>query len=125
MPNRADHLVGHQFPPGICPNPGGKPKWWLTNGRVKDLISRLGSLRLDEVQKIAADPETPMMEAFMAKVYLKGHETGDVGRLTVLLDRTIGKPVEVVEQHNHDHADKLASVPQDKLLELLKQSSVA
>lgn len=117
----AEQLREYQFKPGQSGCPGGKPKWWLTQGRVKDLISRLGSLRLDEVQRIAADPETPMMEAFMAKVYLKGHETGDVARLNVLLDRTIGKPVEVVEQHNISHDEALSKAPQDKLLELLKE----
>lgn len=118
-----DHLKDHQFKPGQSGCPGGLPKWWLTKGRVKDLISRIGSLPITKVQDIVDNPETPAMEAFIAKVYLKGIETGDVTRLNALLDRTIGRPVEVVEQTVHEGQAVVKSVSTDHLVELAKQAA--
>lgn len=122
------HLKEHQFKPGQSGCPGGKPKWWLTNGRMKDLISLIGSLPIAEVQLRLENPKTPAMEAFICKVYLKGIELGDTSRLSVLLDRTVGKPVEVVEQHNvnHDAAyEKANEKSRDELLDILRKSEAA
>lgn len=117
-----EHLAPHQFKAGQSGNPGGKPRWWLTNGRMKDLISLIGSLPLAEVQGRLENPQTPTMEAFICKVFLKGIELGDPTRLNVLLDRTIGKPVETVEQKiTTTKDDTLQKVGEEELAAILKK----
>lgn len=77
----------------------------------------------EELHAIVTNPRSSMGEVMVASVMAKAAKDGDYARIAFLLDRMIGRPTEVIEQHNHSHDDKLAGVPQDKLLALLKETA--
>ena len=109
------------FKPG---NPGGgRPKGALKRDEVEAMMGKLATKSATELAVIAADPKTPAIQVMVAAVMLKAIETGDYARLQFLLDRSIGKVKEVVEQHNHNHDEEFEKADPKSVIELLRKPS--
>lgn len=106
---------------GQSGNPAGCPKGLLKKDDIQALMGKFWRLDREGLQAVVHNPKSTMGEIMVASVIAKAAKDGDYARLSFLLDRMIGRPTEVVEQHNISHDEALAKVPQDKLLELLKE----
>lgn len=76
--NRAKHLAPHQFTPGQCGNPGGRPKGRSLTARLRDIVERSNGTTKD------------IGDAVM-EVLVKSALKGDMKAMALLLDRVDGK----------------------------------
>lgn len=120
---KGDALKPHQFKPGVSGNPGGKPKAKITINTIREIIERLSLLSRDELEKVIASGDTPVIELQLAAVMNKALKTGDYTGLAFILDRAVGKVTEVRENLNHDVTDRLAQEPRESLYHFLKKAS--
>lgn len=94
------------FRPG---NPGGgRPKDLLRRDDVRKIVGVLSKLEIEQVEKIATDKKTLMLEATVAAIYLRAAKDADPARLNFLLDRAIGKVREEIHIE-HDEPDRKAA----------------
>lgn len=76
---------------------------------------------MEQVQKIADDKKTNIIEAMLASTMVIALKTGDATRINLLLDRTIGKVKEVSDVTITTNDDELLrSVPRAQLVALAK-----
>lgn len=95
----ANKNVIPRFKKGVCPNPKGRPKGATTKAELKqytaqliaDTINKLMGLAVPELQKIAANPITPSIEAIIARGLVKDKLQGTMNNFDRILDRAIGK----------------------------------
>lgn len=88
-------IEAHKWTKGQSGNPAGKPKNLLTQDKVKSLISQLSQLPALELQNIAADPKSSILEVAVASHLLKAPE--EMNSFNFVLERSIGKVKEVKE----------------------------
>jgi uncharacterized protein DUF5681 len=102
--------------PGQSGNPSGKPKQLITSDKLRSMIEKLAYLTRDGLQDVITDPNTPILELYIASVLAQGIKTGDFSRLAFILDRTLGKP------KNVDDTDyELKSLSTEELIVLVKE----
>jgi hypothetical protein len=102
---------GRPFTPGTSGNPLGA----LLHDPIKKRIKRLSSKELDKVlnlvflgnleglKKVAKDPESQVIEVWIAYVAMTGIKKGDCSALMALLDRLMGKVTEKVKVEGAIH----------------------
>jgi hypothetical protein len=97
-----------QFKPG---NPGGpgRSKNWLRPGELKENIGRYCRLTVSELEKIRDNPKTSVIEVILAGVLLRICEDPDPSKLEYVLNRTVGRVVEAMEEEA-DKADPIVRI---------------
>jgi hypothetical protein len=107
-----------RFKPG---NPGGgRPKGIITATEVRALMGRFWSMSVLELREVIENPKSRMGELMVAAVMLKAYESGDYSRLAFLLDRSVGKVKEEIEQTVRSITDEdLDKIPRDALIKLV------
>lgn len=88
--------------PGQSGNPRGPEKHVgalrkLTQAQVKVVMDLVLMNDVGSIEKLRKDPKTPLLQAWICSIALKGFKTGDHSAIEVLLARTIGKVKEVVD----------------------------
>lgn len=112
-----------RFKPGVSGNPGGRPKNRLTIEKLRDIIDRLSFMTRAELQVVIQNPETKMIELELASVIAQAAKNGDYSRISFILDRAIGRVVDVRENHNVEHDKDLAGEPRPKLYQFVKNGA--
>lgn len=69
----------------------------LTNTQIEEIGSQLLTGTRAQFAALAADPEAPMLQQWMAKVILNGSQKSDYKALASILDRVAGKVKQSVE----------------------------
>lgn len=95
----------HQFCVGKSGNPGGRPKTpddvlkarKLTRLEFERTANRMLFYSKAELKAALDRPECSMVEAIVGSLIVKAVQAGDPVRLTMLLDRLIGKVKDEVE----------------------------
>lgn len=108
------NIKDYGFKPGQSGNPSGKPKGLLTRDAIAKIVTEMMNMTEDEIRDILADAKEPMKRKRIAELVLKN----DVHVLDFLLNRSVGKVTDVLEQHNHEHPVP-EGVPTDSLLKLV------
>lgn len=72
----------------------------------------------EQIDEALNSPETPMIERMVLAVIKKGIVDGDQMRLTMLLDRTIGK----VKEADKTHIVRFESMSEGQILELGREA---
>ncbi len=93
----------------------------LSHAEVVKLISRYARMNLDEIGICAKDPKLPMIEACFVSIFQKSRIAGDYTRIAFLLDRSIGKVRDAVDDDESDDARaELGQLSMKELLHLVK-----
>ena len=69
----------------------------LTGDRFTALVTRYANMDKAQLQAVEEDPTTATLDLVVVSILRKALQHGDQGRLSFLLDRTIGKVKEVKE----------------------------
>jgi hypothetical protein len=93
------------FKKGQSGNPNGRPKLpedlkkvkLLSDAEIKRLMAAFAQMTTEDIQGFSTDLKKPVLHVLLARIYLKAIEDGDQRRLDFILDRTIGKVVEKVQ----------------------------
>lgn len=108
------------FKPGQSGNPAGKPKGTLSSAEVSALMGKFCKKSRVELQAIIQDEKSTMLEIMVASVMAKAAKDGDYARLAFLLDRSVGKVKEEIEQTVRSISDEdLDKIPRDALIKLV------
>lgn len=102
-----EHLKGHLFQPGNAG--GGRPKSLLRRADVQAIIGRISKMSRNELQKLVDDMDAPILEVTLAGIYMKAASDSDASRMSFLLDRSVGRVVDVVEMRSSDQYEETAS----------------
>lgn len=113
MPKANVPPIATRFKPGVSGNPGGRPKYWLTPEKIREILSRL----LNETEPrlrdmLGLDSGYPASDKWVASIIIKGIENGDASRFAYLLDRAIGKVKEAVDRP--DELEKIDMTPEQR-----------
>jgi len=118
------------FPKGTSGYPGGprrqipeelKPIKSLNGFEVNKLISKYARMLLTTLKEALDNPNTPVIELSIAKIFLQSIENGDYVRLNFLLDRCIGKvPVAIEDEEDIDAREEISKLSMSELLTLVK-----
>jgi hypothetical protein len=95
-----EHLMPYQWQPGETGNPNGRPPklksllrgYGLTPSQAADLINSLLIHTRLELETIAANEETPIVETIVARALIKSADRGTLHALETLLTRSQGLP---------------------------------
>jgi hypothetical protein len=120
MSERPQNKHLKHFPKGVSGNPNGKPKQLLTKDKVSAILGRFATMTRDQLQDVATDPKSSMIEIMIASIMVKAAKEGDYARLDFLLTRSIGKVKDELELQARTIADdQLDLIPKSKIVELL------
>jgi len=104
-------------------NPSGKPKAAYSKDQIKAKITNLMAEPVDVLEKKLTGGRCSALEAMICSVIITAVKSGDFTRLNGLLDRTLGKVKEEIEQTIKNVTDEdLENLPQDALLKLISNS---
>ena len=93
----------------------------LNQLEVNRLISKYARMILAALQEKLTNPNTPVLELAIAKIFEQGIKHGDYTRLSFLLDRAIGKVPQIFEEEEEtDSRQELARLSMQELLSLVK-----
>jgi len=94
----------------------------LNQLEVNRLISKYARMILVSLQEALTNPNTPVLELAIAKIFEQGIKHGDYTRLNFLLDRAIGKVQTIIEEDEEekDSREELARLSMHDLLTLVK-----
>lgn len=89
-----------RFVKGQSGNPGGRKPLppelkairELTGHEIKRIIAKFSHMSKAEIEAAVEDPNIPMLHLCVASIMIKSAEHGDYGRLSFLMDRSVGKP---------------------------------
>ena len=70
---------------------------FMTREQVIDVATRILTGNIQDIQRIAQDPESTPLQVWICSVTMKGIKEGDMYILNQLLDRIMGKPTAQVE----------------------------
>ncbi len=120
MSERPQNKHLKHFPKGESGNTNGKPKQLLTKDKVSAILGRFATMTRDQLQDVATDPKSSMIEIMIASIMVKAVKEGDYARLDFLLTRSIGKVKDELELQARTIADdQLDLIPKSKIVELL------
>lgn len=92
------HLKPHQFKPGQTGNPSGRPPnpiknalKKLTGQSLQRIIKAVVKGNIDEVQRIAQDPNSSGIEVAVAACFIKAVKQGDWSTVERMIERIVGK----------------------------------
>ena len=111
------------WPKGVSGNPGGRPKRELTPENVGGIVEKYLLMAQGELQAIYADKTTPAINALAAGACLDAIKLKKWDLANSMLDRSIGKVKDVVENHNHSHDDEFNSAPRGELVDILRRAN--
>jgi len=111
------------WPKGVSGNPGGRPKRELTPENVGGIVEKYLLMAQGELQAIYADKTTPAINALAAGACLDAIKLKKWDLANSMLDRSIGKVKDVVENHNHSHDEAFDDAPRGELIDLLRKRS--
>lgn len=105
MPN-PQNIEPYKMKPGQTLNPNGRPKKiytvlkesGYTRDDIKEAFAEIGWQTADDIEAIIEDETKPMIVRLIAKAFKRGTEKGDFRYVSEILQHTIGKPKETVEQ---------------------------
>lgn len=88
--------------PGQSGNPKGPEKHVgaikkLSQAQVKVIMDLVLTNDVGAIERIRKDPKTPLLQAWICSIALKGFKTGDHSAIEVLLARSIGKLKDNIE----------------------------
>lgn len=94
-----------RWPKGVSGNPNGRPRLTPELKQIKDLnpstlrrmISRYWGMNQQELSQVLADPDTPAIDAFLAKTVMLSIEKGDPLRAEFLFKRSLGNVQENIK----------------------------
>ncbi len=93
----------------------------LSHLEVVKLISKWARMTEVEMDAALADPNTIMLELCFGSMFKKSKEHGDFTRIAFLLDRSIGKAREAIDDDETDEArSELSKLSMKDLLTLVK-----
>ncbi len=101
------------FVKGQSGNPSGKPKQLLTKDKVKGILGKFADMTRSQLQDIVTDPKSTMLEIIIAAIMVKAAKDGDYGRLSFILDRSIGKIA--TEEDGRENADTSGMTVEEKI----------
>jgi hypothetical protein len=109
-----------RWKPGQSGNASGKPKQLLTKDRVTSILGKFANMSRADLEAVMEDPKATMIEVMIASVMVKAVRDGDYGRLDFLLNRSVGKVKEELEQtvRNVTNED-LDKINRDVLIKLV------
>jgi hypothetical protein len=95
-----EHLTPYQWQPGETGNPNGRPPklrtvlrgFGLTPSQAADLINSMLLHTRSELETIANDTETPIIETIVSRALIKSADRGNLHALEMLLTRAQGLP---------------------------------
>lgn len=98
--------------PGQSGNPSGRPKIpkelqairSLSQIEVAKIVSKYAHMSQTEVAVLLKDPLLPMIEAAVASIFAHAVARGDYARLSILLDRAVGKVPQFEPESPEDSA---------------------
>ncbi len=101
----ADHLAKYQWKPGTSGNPAGRPKKFMTvlkshgykTSEVQDTIKALLACTMHDLQMVANDPKSTILELSIAKAMNQSLRSGNLVAIELLLTRAYGQPVRALE----------------------------
>lgn len=118
------------FKPGQSGNPAGRYSFipaylrgikGLTKTEMTYLVSKFFRMTEGELEAVAENPNSPAIDKAIVSVLQKIIKQGDVLRFTFLLERTIGRPIEIPESEEEKEArEKLAKMSIEELMQLVK-----
>lgn len=117
---KTDHLEATKWKPGQSGNISGKPKQLLTKDKVSALMGKFSLMSRRELKDFVANDDAPIVEVAVAAIYLKAASDGDFTRLNFLLDRSIGKVKDEIEQTVKSISDEeLDKIPREQIVRLI------
>ena len=117
------------WPKGQSGNPGGKLKLpealrnirHLTPIELCKIVSKYARMKRKELQIAVEDQDTPMIDLAIASIFAQSAKNGDYQRLAFLLDRTVGKVPDMIEDdEDRSEREELAKLSLNELLTLVK-----
>lgn len=120
----APQLNPYKFKPGQSGNPKGKPRNIFTKDEADKVFQKSATMSEDQLREIVDNPKSRAVDVAVARAWLKAMEEGRIPDIDQLLNRTVGKVKEQVEQtnHNHEHKEILEGVPSQTLIALVKKA---
>jgi len=119
-----------RFRPGMSGNPTGRPPLpenlrainALTGVEVRLVIAKYARMNRTELEAIIQSPETPILEVSIAATFIQAARTGDCARITLLLDRTVGRPLSVDPIDAEEDLERAAyeAMPLAELIKIVK-----
>lgn len=104
-------------------NPSGRPKGSFSKDEIRAKITNLMAEPVDALEKKLTGGKCSALEAMICAVIVTAVKSGDFTRLNGLLDRTLGKVKDEIEQTIRNVTDEdLESIPQDALLKLISNA---
>lgn len=128
--SKADRIRPYQFKKGQIANPSGRPKVpahllaikALTADEINRTIAKYGRMTYAELEHALHDPKTITVDRAVISIYSRAVKDGDTSALSFLLDRSIGKAPMFLSDEEEDEKLKLAKLPWQELLLLVKNA---
>ncbi len=93
----------------------------LTHLEALKLISKYARMTSDEAEACKKDPKTPILDKAIISIFQTSIKHGDFRHLSFLLDRSIGKVKETLDDEETDDARaELGQLSMKELLHLVK-----
>lgn len=123
-PRGAHHLGPHQFKSGQSGNPGGRPKSLLTATHIAGQLGKFWDMKRTDLFALKEDPNTPVGDVLLATMMLEAIKTADHGKLSMLLDRAVGKPKEITPRGASGIGLVLAPEDRELVIEAMRRGRV-
>lgn len=112
-----------RWKPGQSGNPSGKPKAAYSKDQIKARITNWMAEPVAVLEDRLKEGKLSGLDAMICAVIITAVKSGDFTRLNGLLDRTLGKVKDEIEQTIRNVTDEdLESIPQDALLKLISNA---
>ncbi len=116
-----------QWPKGVSGNPGGKPKLppellaikAYSRREITRIISKYGRMTFNEVSAMIQNSKMPVMDIAICRIFLESIEKGDERRLQFLIENTVGKiPDSIEDDEDAEERQKLSEIPLKEIIRI-------